>query len=153
MDSTGDFLITKEGLEKLETELKEREGKVRKHIANTLDEMRNQGDLRENDAYSMAIEEQHINEERILEIRLKIKNAKVVKDKRKDKVGVGDTVVLEGEKKLEYQLVSEEETNPLEGKISYLSPIGKSVMGKKIGEKIQIETPKGSISYKIVSIG
>lgn len=153
MDSTGDFLITKEGLEKLETELKEREGKVRKHIANTLDEMRNQGDLRENDAYSMAIEEQHINEERILEIRFKIKNAKVVKDKRKDKVGVGDTVVLEGKKKLEYQLVSEEETNPLEGKISYLSPIGKSVMGKKIGEKIQIETPKGSISYKIVSIG
>ncbi|HPR92147.1 MAG TPA: transcription elongation factor GreA [Candidatus Dojkabacteria bacterium] len=153
MDSTGDFLITKEGLEKLETELKEREGKVRKHIANTLDEMRNQGDLRENDAYSMAIEEQHINEERILEIRLKIKNAKVVKDRGKDKVGVGDTVVLEGEKKLEYQLVSEEETNPLEGKISYLSPIGKSVMGKKIGEKIQIETPKGSISYKIVSIG
>jgi len=153
MDSTGDFLITKEGLEKLETELKEREGKVRKHIANTLDEMRNQGDLRENDAYSMAIEEQHINEERILEIRFKIKNAKVVKDRRKDKVGVGDTVVLEGEKKLEYQLVSEEETNPLEGKISYLSPIGKSVMGKKIGEKIQIETPKGSISYKIVSIG
>ena len=153
MDSTGDFLITKEGLEKLETELKEREGKVRKHIANTLDEMRNQGDLRENDAYSMAIEEQHINEERILEIRFKIKNAKVVKDRGKDTVGVGDTVVLEGEKKLEYQLVSEEETNPLEGKISYLSPIGKSVMGKKIGEKIQIETPKGSISYKIVSIG
>lgn len=153
MDSTGDFLITKEGLEKLETELKEREGKVRKHIANTLDEMRNQGDLRENDAYSMAIEEQHINEERILEIRLKIKNAKVVKDRGKDTVGVGDTVVLEGEKKLEYQLVSEEETNPLEGKISYLSPIGKSVMGKKIGEKIQIETSKGSISYKIVSIG
>ncbi len=153
MDSTGDFLITKEGLEKLEAELKEREGKVRKHIANTLDEMRNQGDLRENDAYSMAIEEQHINEERILEIRLKIKNAKVVKDRGKDTVGVGDTVVLEGEKKLEYQLVSEEETNPLEGKISYLSPIGKSVMGKKIGDKIQIETPKGSISYKIVSIG
>lgn len=146
-------MITKEGLEKLETELKEREGKVRKHIANTLDEMRNQGDLRENDAYSMAIEEQHINEERILEIRLKIKNAKVVKDRGKDTVGVGDTVVLEGEKKLKYQLVSEEETNPLEGKISYLSPIGKSVMGKKIGEKIQIETPKGSISYKIVSIG
>ena len=153
MDSTGDFLITKEGLEKLEAELKEREGKVRKHIANTHDEMRNQGDLRENDAYSMAIEEQHINEERILEIRLKIKNAKVVKDRGKDTVGVGDTVVLEGEKELEYQLVSEEETNPLEGKISYLSPIGKSVMGKKIGEKIQIETPKGSISYKIVSIG
>ena len=153
MDSTGDFLITKEGLEKLEAELKEREGKVRKHIANTLDEMRNQGDLRENDAYSMAIEEQHINEERILEIRFKIKNAKVVKDRGKDTVGVGDTVVLEGEKELEYQLVSEEETNPLEGKISYLSPIGKSVMGKKIGEKIQIETPKGSISYKIVSIG
>ncbi|HPQ79268.1 MAG TPA: GreA/GreB family elongation factor [Candidatus Dojkabacteria bacterium] len=152
MDSNEDFLTTEEGLKKLEIELKEREGKIRRHIANTLDEMRNQGDLRENDAYSMAIEEQHINEERILEIRLKIKNAKVVKDKQKDKVGVGDTVVLEGEKKLEYQLVSEEETNPLEGKISYLSPIGKSAIGKKIGDKIQIDTPKGSISYIIASI-
>ncbi len=86
MDSNEDFLTTEEGLKKLEIELKEREGKIRRHIANTLDEMRNQGDLRENDAYSMAIEEQHINEERILEIRLKIKNAKVVKDKQKDKV-------------------------------------------------------------------
>lgn len=152
MDSNEDFLTTEEGLKKLEIELKEREGKIRRHIANTLDEMRNQGDLRENDAYSMAIEEQHINEERILEIRLKIKNAKVVKDKQKDKVGVGDTVVLEGEKKLEYQLVSEEETNPLEGKISYLSPIGKSAIGKKTGDKIQIDTPKGSISYIIASI-
>ena len=153
MDENNQYLTTKEGLEKLKEELKERETRLREKIANTLNEMRNQGDLRENDAYSMAIEEQHINEERILEIRLKIKNAKVVKDRGKDTVGVGDTVVLEGEKKLEYQLVSEEETNPLEGKISYLSPIGKSVMGKKIGEKIQIETPKGSISYKIVSIG
>jgi len=152
MDGSNEFFTTKEGLEKLKAELKRREGIMREKIANTLNEMRNQGDLRENDAYSMAIEEQHINEERIMEIRMKIKNSKVIKTSTKGNVSIGDTVVLEGERNLEYQLVSEEETNPLEGKISYHSPLGKSVLGKKIGDNVKIETPKGSFTYKIASI-
>ncbi len=152
MDENNQYLTTKEGLEKLKEELKDRETNLRKKIANTLNEMRNQGDLSENDGYSMAIEEQHINEDRIAEIKEKIKNAKIVKETKKNKVGVGDTVTLEGEKKLKYQIVSEDEANPLEGKISHLSPIGKSVVGKNIGDSIEIETPVGNNSYKITEI-
>lgn len=152
MDENNQYLTTKEGLEKLKEELKERETRLREKIANTLNEMRNQGDLRENDGYSMAIEEQHINEARIAEIKEKIKNAKIVKETKKNKVGVGDTVTLEGEKCLKYQIVSEDEANPLEGKISHLSPIGKSVVGKNIGDSVVIETPAGKDSYKITRI-
>lgn len=152
MDENNQYLTTKEGLEKLKEELKERETRLREKIANTLNEMRNQGDLSENDGYSMAIEEQHVNEARIDELKEKIKNAKIVKETKKNKVGVGDTVTLEGEKKLKYQIVSEDEANPLEGKISHLSPIGKSVVGKNIGDSIEIETPVGNNSYKITEI-
>mgnify|MGYP002681790388 CR=1 FL=1 len=152
MDENNQYLTTKEGLEKLKEELKERETRLREKIANTLNEMRNQGDLRENDGYSMAIEEQHINEGRIAEIKEKIKNAKIVKETKKNKVGVGDIVTLEGKKSLKYQIVSEDEANPLDGKISHLSPIGESVVGKKIGDKVDITTPAGVDSYKIAEI-
>ena len=152
MEKSSVYQTTKAGLEKLKEELKYREDTLRYEIANTLNEMRNQGDLRENDGYSMAIEEQHINEGRIAEIKEKIKNAKIVKETKKNKGGVGDTVTLEGEKKLKYQIVSEDEANPLEGKISHLSPIGKSVVGKNIGDSVEIETPAGKDSYKITRI-
>ncbi len=152
MDENNVYQTTKSGLEKLVKELKDREKNLRVKIANVLNEMRSQGDLRENDGYSMAIEEQNINEERILELKEKIKNAKVVKDKNKNKVGIGDTVILKGEKKLKYEIVSEEESNPLEGKVSHLSPIGKSVMHKKTGEEVKIETPAGIKKYKIEGI-
>jgi len=152
MDENNQYLTTKEGLDKLKEELKKRETSLRRKIANTLNEMRSQGDLRENDAYSMAIEEQHINEQRIFEIREKIKNAKIVKETKKNKVGIGDTVTLEGKRTLKYQIVSEDEANPLEGKISHLSPIGKSVLGKKIGNKVEIVTPAGIENYKVTDI-
>jgi transcription elongation factor GreA len=152
MDENNQYLTTKEGLEKLKEELKERENHLRKKIANTLNEMRNQGDLSENDGYTMAVEEHHINEERITEIKEKIKNAKIVKETKKNKVGVGDIVTLEGKKSLKYQIVSEDEANPLDGKISHLSPIGESVVGKKIGDKVDITTPAGVDSYKIAEI-
>ena len=80
MEKSSVYQTTKAGLEKLKEELKYREDTLRYEIANTLNEMRNQGDLRENDGYSMAIEEQHINEGRIAEIKEKIKNAKIVKE-------------------------------------------------------------------------
>lgn len=152
MDENNQYLTTKEGLEKLKAELKERETVTREHIANTLNEMRNQGDLRENDAYSMAIEEQHINEERIIDLKFKIKNSKIIKDGSKNKVGIGDTVTLSGKKTLKYQIVSEEEANPLEGKVSHLSPIGQSVVNQKIGSKIEITTPNGKDTYTIKEI-
>ena len=146
------YKTTKEGLQKLKDELTYREKELKKEITNTLNEMRNQGDLSENDGYSMAIEEFHINEERILEIKEKLKNAVVVKTQDKKKVDLGDTVTLKGDTTLTYTLTSEDEANPLEGKISYLSPIGIAVMDKKIKSKITIETPKGKKDYTIESI-
>ena len=146
------YKATKEGLLKLKEELTYREKELKKKITNTLNEMRNQGDLSENDGYSMAIEEFHINEERNLEIKEKLKNAVVVKTQDKKKVDLGDTVTLKGDTTLTYTLTSEDEANPLEGKISYLSPIGIAVMDKKIKSKITIETPKGKKDYTIENI-
>lgn len=150
MDVNNEYLTTEEGLKKLKEELKKREGEIRKKIADTLNEMRNQGDLSENDGYSMAVEEQNINEGKIREIRGKIQNAKVVKGKGKKVVNIGDTVTLKGEKKVSYTIVSEDEANPLEGKISHLSPLGNEIMGKKVGEKVLF--PNGKDTYKIKEI-
>lgn len=150
MDENNEYLTTEEGLKKLKEELEKREGELRGKIADVLNEMRSQGDLRENDGYSMAIEEQNINEARIRELKEKIQNAKIVKSKKKDKVNVGDTVTLEGKNTLTYTIVSEDEANPLEGKISHLSPLGQEIMGKKVKEEILF--PNGEDKYKIVKI-
>lgn len=150
MDET--YKTTKEGLNKLKEDLKYREEVLKVKITNTLDEMRSQGDLSENDAYSMAVEEFHINEEKIIELKDKIRNAQIIKDKNKNKVGIGDTIVLKNSKTFKYQIVSEDEANPLEGKISYKSPIGIAVMDKTVGSKVLIETPGGKTEYKIESI-
>jgi len=153
MEKSSVYQTTKAGLEKLKEELKYREDTLRYEIANTLNEMRNQGDLSENDGYSMAIDKQMANEQRISELREKIKNAKVVNDRNKREVGIGDTVTLQKDGQiLKYEIATEEEVNPLKGKISYLSPIGKALMTKKIGEEVQISTPEGLVKYKIKSI-
>ena len=146
------YQTTLSGLKKLKDELKHREETLRTKIANTLNEMRNQGDLRENDAYSMAIEEQQINEEKIRELKEKIKSAKVVTDKNKSIVGIGDIVTLKNGKTVKYEVTSEDEANPLEGKISHLSPIGQAIMGKKLGAEVTISTPKGDTKYKVQAI-
>lgn len=146
------YHTTADGLKKLKEELKKREQVLRVDIANTLNEMRNQGDLRENDGYSMAVENQQINESRITEIKQKIKIARVVKDNNKSVVGLGDIVTLKGEKDLRYEIVSEEEANPLEGKISHASPIGLAIIGKKINTAVKITTPRGILEYLIAKI-
>ncbi len=143
---------TKEGFKKLMDELKHREKVLRLKIANTLSEMRNQGDLRENDGYSMAVEEQDINEQKILELKEKIQNVEIVKAKKTDSVEMGHTVTLRNNKDIVYEITSEEEANPLEAKISPKSPIGSAIMGKKIGDKVVIETPKGKKTYTIKKI-
>ena len=143
---------TKEGFKKLMTELKYREKELRAKIANTLSEMRNQGDLRENDGYSMAVEEQNINEQKILELKVKIQNVQIVTIQRTDRVEMGHTVTLRNSKDIVYEITSEEEANPLEGKISPKSPIGSAIMGKKVGDKVEIQTPKGKSKYIIRKI-
>lgn len=148
------FQITKEGLKTLQKELKEREGTLKKQYAQTLDEMRSQGDLRENDGYSLAVDQFQENESRITELKEKIKNAIIVKIKPNGKINVGETVVLKNDKKekKKYTLVSEDEVNPVEGKISYQSPLGSSILGKKKGQKVTIETPLGKSDWIIEGV-
>jgi len=143
---------TKRGFEKLVEELKYREKELRKKIADTLNEMRNQGDLRENDGYSMAVEEQSVNEQKIMELKEKIQNTEIIKEAKGDRVSMGHTVTLRNSKDVVYEITGEEEANPLEGKISHNSPIGKAIMGKKVGDEVTITTPKGSTNYTIFKI-
>ncbi len=151
------YKTTKEGLENLVTELKQRESELREKIKQALNEARNQGDLRENDGYSLAIEEQQANEARIAELKEKIENAEIVEsskncDVKECKVNIGNTVTLQGEKEVKYDITGEEEANPLEGKISYISPIGSAILGKKVGDEVKIKTPKGITAYKISKV-
>lgn len=126
--------LTAEGKKELEKELDELI-KGRPAIAERIATARAFGDLSENEEYSSARNEQKIAEGRILEIQDILKNAAIIKGGKKDKITLGATAVLDmAGKKLEYTLVGPTEANPLEGKISNESPIGKAVFGRKAGE-------------------
>ena len=126
--------LTAEGKKELEKELADLI-KGRPAIAERIATARAFGDLSENEEYSSARNEQKIAEGRILEIQEILKNAAIIKGGKKDKVTLGSTAVLDmAGKKLEYTLVGPTEANPLEGKISNESPIGKAVFGHKAGE-------------------
>ena len=146
--------ITKEGYEKLQKELAYREGELRDTLSQTLNEMRNQGDLRENDGYSMAVEQNEQNEFEISRIKEILTTAKIVKSISKAKVGIGNEVEIECEKgKVQsYTIVGEEGADPLNGLISYKSPIGNALMDKKVGDTVKLSTPRGDIAYTIKSV-
>lgn len=147
-------LLTKEGLEKIKKEIEYRENELRNELAQTLNEMRDQGDLRENDGYTMAVEENEQNEEEILRLKELMINSKIVKNPGKSKVDVGNKVTIsyDGQKDKVYTIVGEDNANPIENKISYKSPIGDALMGKKVGNKFELETPKGKIECTIEKI-
>ncbi len=126
--------LTAEGKKELEKELDEII-KGRPAIAERIATARAFGDLSENEEYSSARNEQKVAEGRILEIQEILKNAKIIRGGKKDKVALGATVALDmSGRKVEYTLVGPTEANPLEGKISNESPIGKAIFGRKAGE-------------------
>ncbi len=140
--------LTAEGKKELEKELDELI-KGRPDIANKIATARAFGDLSENEEYSSARNEQKIAESRILEIQEILKNAKIIRGGKKDKVVLGAAVSLDmGGRKVEYTLVGPTEANPLEGKISNESPIGKALFGRKAGESFEFNGKK----VKIVEI-
>ena len=140
--------LTAEGKKDLEKELDELI-KNRPAIAERIATARAFGDLSENEEYSSARNEQKIAEGRILEIQDILKNAKIIRGGKKNAVALGATVVLDmGEREVTYTLVGATEANPLEGKISDASPIGKAVLGHKAGEEIDFNDKK----VKIVEI-
>lgn len=140
--------LTAAGKKELEKELDELI-KSRPAIAERIATARAFGDLSENEEYSSARNEQKIAESRILEIQDILKNAKIIRGGKKDKVALGATVVLDmGGRKVEYALVGPTEANPLEGKISNESPIGKAIFSHKAGEAVEFNGKK----VKIVEI-
>ena len=147
--------ITQEGLEKLETELEDRKRKTRREIAEAIKEAKEQGDLSENAEYTEAKHQQRENETRIMELENIIRTAKVVENKGQNgSVQIGSEVEVEiKDKKMTFNIVGSNEADPLGGKISNESPIGKAFLGKKKGEKFDVVLPNGrKANYKILSI-
>lgn len=140
-----DVSITLEGKKELEKELDELI-KKRPEITEKIATAREFGDLKENEEYSSARAEQKMAENRILEIQDILKNAKIIQGGKKDKISLGVTVVLDmGGRNVEYTLVGPTEANPLEGKISNESPIGKALFGRKAGEDFEFNGKKVKI--------
>ncbi|MBA2278973.1 transcription elongation factor GreA [Candidatus Saccharibacteria bacterium] len=148
------FYLTPEGLAELKTEHEQLVSK-RAEIAEEIASARSQGDLAENAEYHAAKEEQGRNEIRIEEIEHILHNAELITAPKNDnKIRLGSTVKLTGEggKAKQFQVVGTVEADPLNGKISDESPIGKALIGKKEGEAVEIKTPTETTSYVIAHI-
>lgn len=148
------FNITKIGKQELEAELAELIAQ-RKEIAEEVATAREFGDLRENSEYDAARKKQGLAESRISEIENILQNAVIIGSGDDGKIGLGSSVSLkniENDKVVKYAIVGAVEANPLEGKISNESPIGIQLMGKKLGENVEITTPKGVTKYEVIEI-
>lgn len=150
-------IMTFEGLKKLENELEDLKVVKRKEVAQKIKEAREQGDLSENAEYDAAKDEQRDIELRIEELEKIIKNAEVVDETEVDleKINVGCLVKVydeEFDEELEFKLVGSTEANSLEHKISNESPVGQALIGRKVGEKVEVETQAGIMVYKILDI-
>ena len=149
-------LITKKGLDRLKAELDLRKNKLRREIADKLDEAKSIGDLSENSAYHAALEEYQMNEAKIAELRDLIPDLKVAPDKSGDScVDIGDKVELEDiatGKEVLYTLVGEGEGDPLSNSVSSDSLVGKALIGGKKGDVINIRLPSGTKKYKILDL-
>ena len=149
------YLLTQEGLLKLNEELKVLVTEKRPSVIERIREAAAHGDLSENADYAQAREEQSFIEGRIQEIEDMIKNAEIITHSAQhSNVAIGSTIKVRvnGEEK-EYSIVGSNEANPSEGKISNESTVGVALLGKKVGDKVTITTPAGDKEYEIVSIG
>lgn len=150
-------ILTYAGLKQLEEELQDLKLNRRKQVAQKIKEAREQGDLSENAEYDAAKDEQRDIEARIEEIDKILRNAEVVVE---DEVDVGTINIgcmvkildMEFDDILEYKIVGSTEANSLKGKISNESPVGKALIGAKLGQEIEVETQSGVIQYKVLEI-
>lgn len=147
------FHLTEEGVAELKAELAELIAE-RVNVADRIKTAREFGDLAENAEYQVARQEQEKNEARIAEIEHIVNNVEIIKSGGgASKVRLGSKVKLEGGGKAkEFQVVGTVEADPLEGKISDESPIGKALLGRKLGEQVEIKTPVETATYKIAAI-
>ncbi len=153
MAKNNDFYLTKEGLTELQAELDDLKNNKRKAVATSLKEAKEFGDLSENTDWDDAKSRQLFIEGRISELENILKRAKVIEGGASDEVTVGSTVDVQLEDdKHTFKIVGSTEANPDAGKISHESPIGKALMGKKVGEHAEVQIPAGSITYKILKV-
>ena len=149
-----DILLTREGLEQLRKEYDNLVKVKRPEVVTRLSIARGQGDLTENSEYTAAKQDLAFVDGRIAELEQVLHEAKVVTSRSKKKVDVGCKVTLHvsGKKEI-FTIVGEWEADPSQKKISHSSPLGKALLGKKVGEKAEVEAPAGKIIYKILHIG
>lgn len=146
--------MTLQGKSKLEIELRQLMQYERPQIIKAIEEARSNGDLSENADYDAAKERQAFCESRISDIQSKIANAEVIDTSRlkSDRVIFGAHVILldvESEAEVTYQIVGEDESDVSSGKISVFSPLARAMIGKKIGDLIELRSPKGEKEYEV----
>ena len=152
------IVLTPDGLKNLENELDNLKSAKRKEIAEKIKNAMSFGDLSENSEYDEAKNEQAMVEARIAEIEELLKNAEVLDEKEisKDKVSIGSKVKVKNLKsgtEMEYQIFgSPEEIDPINGKISFKSPLGEALMGNKVGATVSSKAPAGEMKFKILKI-
>jgi len=148
--------LTEDGRKKLKAELEELSGPKRQELAQRLRSAIQMGDLSENADYKAAKEEQGFLEGRIQELTQLLGNVVIIEENTapKDTVEIGSTVTIQesGEPKETYLLVGPQEADPINGRISYSSPIGEALLGHKIGDMVTAATPAGEINFKILVI-
>lgn len=148
-------LITKERKAELEAELRRLEGTERKEIIESLEFAKSLGDLSENAEYHQARESQGKLEDRVNEIKRILKDAEVVSKRKSDTIGIGSvvTVMKKADKvKKVYTIAGEGEADMASGKISYQSPLGGELFGKKKGDKAIFQGPAGAVEYSILDV-
>ncbi|HJC31837.1 MAG TPA: transcription elongation factor GreA [Candidatus Anaerobutyricum faecale] len=150
-------ILTSKGMKALEDELQDLKVVKRKEIAQKIKEAREQGDLSENAEYDAAKDEQRSIEAKIEELEKIIRNAEVIDESAfdKDTVSIGSTVKFydeEFDEELEYRIVGSTESDIMKGLISNESPLGKALVGSKIGQEIEVESADGISRYKVLEI-
>ncbi|MBF8249721.1 MAG: greA [Candidatus Levybacteria bacterium] len=152
---TKKIYLTKEGLAELKKEYNEIVNVKRPNVLERVTQARNMGDLSENAEYVAAREELTFIDGRIDELEIILKQAVIIRDNVTSnhavKLGSTVTVSVNGKKEI-FTVVGEWEADPENKKISHESPLGKVLLGKKVGEKVQVEAPAGKITYAVVSV-
>ncbi|CVI72273.1 Transcription elongation factor GreA [Eubacteriaceae bacterium CHKCI004] len=150
-------ILTSKGMQALEDELQDLKVVKRKEIAQKIKEAREQGDLSENAEYDAAKDEQRSIEAKIEELEKIIRNAEVIDESTfdKDTVSIGSTVRFydeEFDEELEYRIVGSTESDIMKGLISNESPLGKALVGSKLGQEIEVESAEGVSKYRVLEI-
>ena len=153
MDANHKVILTKEGLATLKAEYDDLVNVKRHAAVERLATARDQGDLSENSEYTDAKQALSFMDGRILELEEVLHGVKVITSHPKGQIDVGCKVTLHiNGKKEEFMIVGEWEADPMSKKISHESPLGKALLGKKVGDKVEVEAPAGKILYKILHI-